>query len=155
LPALLGRLVLRGVWDVRKHDSQQTFVSLGGQNGLRGYPAQRFYAFGGSKILGNVEYRSEPWLLQSVHLGVVAFYDVGAVYRALSNLRVHHDVGAGLRVLFPQLNRTVFRLDFGVPLDAKGVSIQMTYGSEPIVTLTAAEDLAAQADDAAGLRQGL
>jgi len=155
IPALLGRLVLRALWDVRKHDTQQTFVSLGGQNGLRGYPAQRFYGYGAHKILANLEYRSQPWLLQSVHLGVVAFYDVGSVYRELRTARFHHDVGAGLRVLFPQLNRTVFRLDFGVPLDSKGVSVQMTYGSEPIVTLTASEDLQALADDAAGLRRGL
>ena len=155
IAALFGRLVLRAVWDVRKHDTQQTFVSLGGQNGLRGYPAQSFYAFGARKILANFEYRSQPWLLQSIHVGVVAFYDVGAVYRKLRAARFHHDVGAGLRVLFPQLNRTVFRLDLGVPLDSKGVSLQMTYGSEPLVTMTATEDLSAGSDDAAGLRRGL
>ncbi|HET8938493.1 MAG TPA: BamA/TamA family outer membrane protein [Polyangiales bacterium] len=146
---LFGRFVFSAYWDVRSHDTQRTFVSLGGDNGLRGYAAQRFYAFGARRILGNFEYRSQPVLLQSVHLGLVAFYDVGSVYQRLSAARFHHDVGAGLRVLFPQLNRTVFRFDVGVPLDSPGFSVQMTYGSDPILPLTAAEDLASSADDAA------
>lgn len=153
LDALYGRFVFSAFWDVRSHDTQRTFVSLGGDNGLRGHAAQRFYAFGARRILGNFEYRSQPWLLQSVHLGLVAFYDVGSVYQRLSAARFHHDVGAGLRVLFPQLNRTVFRFDLGVPLDSPGFSVQMTYGSDPIVPLTAAEDLAVSADDA--VRPGL
>ena len=151
--SLLGRFVWSAYWDARRNDSQRTFVALGGDNGLRGYAAQRFYGFGARRILANFEYRSQPWLLQSVHLGLVAFYDVGSVYRRLSAARFHHDVGAGLRVLFPQLNRTVFRLDFGVPLGSSGFSVQMTYGSDPILPLTAAEDLAASADDS--VRQSL
>jgi hypothetical protein len=88
-----------------------------------------------------------------VHLGLVAFYDVGSVYQRLTAARFHHDVGAGLRVLFPQLNRTVFRFDLGLPLDSPGFSVQMTYGSDPIVPLTAAEDLAVSADES--VRQSL
>jgi hypothetical protein len=153
LESLYGRFVFSAYWDARAHDTQRTFVSLGGDNGLRGYAAQRFYAFGARRILANFEYRSQPWLLQSVHLGVVAFYDVGSVYQRLSQARFHHNVGAGLRVLFPQLNRTVFRLDFGVPLDSPGLSVQMTYGSDPILPLTAAEDLQVSTDDS--VRQSL
>jgi hypothetical protein len=151
--SLLGRFVFSAYWDARNHDTQRTFVSLGGDNGLRGYTAQRFGGFGARRILANLEYRSQPWLLQSVHLGVVAFYDVGSVYQRLTAARFHHDVGAGLRVLFPQLNRTVFRFDLGVPLDSPGFSVQMTYGSDPIVPLTAAEDLAVSADNS--VRQNL
>jgi hypothetical protein len=153
LDVLRGRLVFSAYWDARRNDTQRTFVALGGDNGLRGYPAQRFYAFGARRILANFEYRSQPWLLQSVHLGVVAFYDVGSVYERLATARFHHDVGAGLRVLFPQLNRTVFRFDLGIPLESPGFSVQMTYGSDPMVPLTAAEDLTVSADDS--VRQSL
>lgn len=155
LAPLWGRLVFSAFWDVRRNDTQRTFVSLGGDNGLRGYAAQRFYAFGARAVLANFEYRSQPWLLQSVHLGLVAFYDVGSVYKTLAAARFHHDAGVGLRVLFPQLNRSVFRVDFGVPLDSTGLSVQLSYGSDPIVPLSAAEDLAASAGDSSSVRQSL
>jgi hypothetical protein len=143
-PALLGRLVARASWDVRHNDTQRTFVALGGDNGLRGYAAQRFWTVGGRRILGNLEYRSQPWQIQSVHLGAVAFYDVGSVYRALAGAEFHQAVGLGLRVLFPQFNHSVFRVDFGVPLErAGGVGMLLSYSSEQFVPLTAAEDAAA------------
>jgi len=152
---VLGRFVLRAYWDARQNDSQRTFVSLGGDNGLRGYPAQQFYTFGGRRILGNFEYRSLPWLLSSVHLGGVVFYDAGTVYQRLENARFHHCAGVGVRVLFPQLNRSVFRIDLGVPLDSSGISALVTYGSEQFVPLTALDDEAAAADQSSAVRQNL
>ncbi|MET0387720.1 MAG: hypothetical protein ABW321_17245 [Polyangiales bacterium] len=154
-PSLLGRFVLRVVWDIRQNDTQRTFVALGGDNGLRGYPAQQFYGFGARRLFGNVEYRTQPWLLESVHLGAVVFYDAGTVYQRFSNARFHHAAGVGLRVLFPQLNRTVFRLDLGAGLDSPGLTAQITYGSEQLVPLTAAEDELAAADASASVRQSL
>jgi hypothetical protein len=143
-PALFGRFVARFSWDVRHNDTQRTFVALGGDNGLRGYAAQRFYALGGRRILGNLEYRSRPWQIQSVHLGAVGFYDIGSVYRALARAEFHQALGLGLRVLFPQFNHSVFRVDFGVPLErAGGVGMLLSYSSDQLVPLTAAEDAAA------------
>jgi hypothetical protein len=155
VPAIMGRFVFRTVWDVRHNDSQRTFVALGGDNALRGYPAQHFYTFGGSRLFGTLEYRSRPWLLQSVHLGVVGFYDAGTVYVRLANARFHHCVGAGLRVLFPQLNRTVFRFDVGVPLDSTGVAAQLTYGSDQLIPMTPAEDAISDSDQSSSVRQSL
>lgn len=155
LPAVLGRFVFRVVWDQRQNDSQRTFVALGGDNGLRGYAAQAFNAFGGKRLLANVEYRSLPWMLASVHVGAVLFYDAGSVYQQIANVRFHHSAGAGLRVMFPQLNRGVFRVDVGTPLDGPGVSALLTYGSEQYVPLTAAEDESAAADQTASVRQSL
>ena len=150
---LLGRFVLRFVWDVRDHDTQNTLVALGGDNGLRGYPAQYFYAFGASSVLGNVEYRTRPWLLESIHLGGVAFYDVGSIYKQLSSARVHQAAGVGLRVLFPQFNPYVFRIDVGVPVGRErgGFAVQLSYGSEQTVLLTAAEDAQAVGRQTTGL----
>jgi hypothetical protein len=140
IDGLYGRLVLHGVLDARDRDTQNTLVTLGGDAGLRGYPSQYFYGFGVSRWVSNVEYRTRPWMLQSIHLGLVAFYDVGSVYASLRTARVHHAAGAGVRVLFPHFNRHVFRLDAGVPLDGAGFAVTLSYGSSQAVALTPEED---------------
>ncbi|HKU42032.1 MAG TPA: hypothetical protein VJR89_27930 [Polyangiales bacterium] len=140
---LWGRLVFRAFWDGRRNDSQRALVALGGSNGLRGYPAQFSYGRGASRVLSNLEYRTRPWLLQSIHIGLVAFYDAGVVYPALYEPGLHHGVGAGLRVLFPQFNRSVFRLDVGHAVGEPGFSVLLTYGGDQVVALTPEEDRAA------------
>jgi len=152
-PAIAGRLVARLNLDVRHNDSQRTFVALGGDNGIRGYPAQNFYVIGGSRFIGNVEYRSSPIALDSVHFGFVVFYDAGAVYASSSGTRagtartgLHQAAGTGVRFMFPQFNRGVFRCDVGVPFDSDGshgLTALVTYSSEQFVPLTATEDEAA------------
>jgi hypothetical protein len=141
---LFGRLVGRFFWDVRRNDTQNTLVALGGGNGLRGFPAQYLFARGADRMLWNAEYRTKPWLLQSIHIGLVAFYDGGSVYKGLANLRVHQAVGGGVRVLFPQFNHYVFRLDVGQPIGERGLSVLLTYGSDQVIALTPGEDLVAQ-----------
>lgn len=140
---LWGRLIFRALWDGRRNDSQNVLVWLGGDNGLRGYPAQAIYGRGASSVLWNFEYRTRPWVLQSIHFGAVAFYDAGAVYPHASDPGVHHGVGAGVRVLFPQFNRSVFRLDVGHAVGGPGFSVLLSYGGDQVVPLTPEEDLAA------------
>ncbi len=43
------------------------------------------------------------------------FYDVGHAAESYGDLVPHHDVGIGLRWLIPQLNSSVFRLDWAIP----------------------------------------
>jgi len=143
---LLGRLVLLGSWDARRHDTSQTQVTLGADNGMRGYENGSFPVVGGNRLRGNVEYRTLPLVVESVHLGTVLFYDLGSVYREIRDAELHHAIGAGLRLLFPQFNHTPFRLDFGVPLDSEGFTVQLSYGSEQAVPLTAADDASALAE---------
>jgi hypothetical protein len=138
--ALFGRLVVRAVWDLHADDTQHTLVALGGDTGLRGYPAGRFNAFGANKLLCNFEYRSRPLVLSSVHVGGVLFYDMGSVYEGLAQARLHQALGAGLRVLFPQFNHYAFRFDVGVPLESAGYAVMVTYGSDQVVPLTVTED---------------
>lgn len=140
---LWGRLIMRAYWDGRRNDSQRTLVTLGGSNGLRGYPAQYLFGRGASRVLWNFEYRTRPWALQSIRFGFVAFYDAGAVYTNSPQTDVRHGVGAGVRVLFPQFNRTVFRLDVGHAIGEPGFSVLLSYGGDQVVPLTATEDLAA------------
>jgi len=51
-----------------------------------------------------------------VELGATAFYDVGDAAFGFSNLKPKQSVGVGFRALFPQLDREVFRVDFGFPI---------------------------------------
>jgi hypothetical protein len=139
---LLGRMVVFGSWDLRRRDSARTQITLGGDNGLRGYPSAWFQALGGNRVRANVEYRTQPWVFEAVHLGGVLFYDAGTVYTKLSRARMHHGAGAGLRLLFPHFNQSPFRLDFGVPLDEEGFSVQLSYGSSQAVPLTSDDDAA-------------
>jgi outer membrane translocation and assembly module TamA len=58
-----------------------------------------------------------PVQILSVQFGAALFYDVGDTGRDFQNLRLRHGAGGGLRVAFPQIQRSVFRIDVGVPLD--------------------------------------
>jgi outer membrane translocation and assembly module TamA len=142
-----GRLVLYAGWTGRRQDTSATRVVLGGDNGLRGYDAGTFRVVGGSRLRTNVEYRTLPLVIESVHLGGVLFYDGGSVYAAVDEIEWQHAAGAGLRLLFPQLNHTPFRLDFGVPLDEGGFSVVVSYGSEQAIPLTAGEDAVAEGSE--------
>ena len=89
--------------------------TLGGHNRLRGY---EFNQFQGSKVLSaNVELRSVPVEVLGVHLASVAFYDAGDTTDAVSDLALKHSLGVGERVLLPQFDRAVFRVDWGLPLN--------------------------------------
>ena len=115
-----GRLVASAIWTGRWWDTQRLMVSLGGESGLRGYPTQAFYAFGADLARLNLEYRSDPLVLSFLHFGGALFYDGGAVYQGARDLMWRQSVGLGARALAPQLNRSVFRLDVGVPLRTHG-----------------------------------
>jgi outer membrane translocation and assembly module TamA len=90
--------------------------------------------------LYNLEYRTRPWLLQSVQVGLVAFYDAGSVYERLSKIKLHHALGAGLRVLLPQFNPYAFRLDVGFPLEQKSYAVLLSYGGDQVIPLTPEDD---------------
>jgi hypothetical protein len=105
-----GRLVTRLVMDLIDNDLDHRQLLLGGSTGLRGTFAEEFS--GRDMILGNVEYRARPIEILSSWLGLVFFYDVGSAFDTTPSLT--HTVGIGLRILLPQLNRDVIRIDFGI-----------------------------------------
>jgi hypothetical protein len=108
-----GRFVARGLWDVNVDDLWDRVSLLGGGNGLRG---ARPDAYSGKRmVLLNVEYRSAPLVIRTLHVGGVLFWDAGSAYDDSPSLV--HSVGVGLRVLFPQFNRFPFRFDFGYVLN--------------------------------------
>jgi hypothetical protein len=132
-PALLGRLLLRSDVTFRSHDVTNAFISLGGDNGLRGYPSQAFFDFGASLAQATVEWRSLPFEWQSVHVGAALFYEAGSVFTELRDARLRQSVGVGARLLLPQFNRGVYRFDLAMPLDELGVRVLFSVGDNQVV----------------------
>ena len=89
---------------------------LGGDTRPRGYFSAIFR--GGSGFASTAELRTSAVNLWSARVGGVAFYDLGGTGEQVQNIALHQSVGAGVRILFPQLNRQVFRLDWAAPLTA-------------------------------------
>jgi hypothetical protein len=58
-----------------------------------------------------VEFRARPFELLSSWVGLVWFWDAGSAFD--TTLALTHTVGVGLRLLLPELNREVIRVDFG------------------------------------------
>jgi len=111
----VGRFHVDGYWAYRYQDYLNVSrYGLGGNNRLRGYPANSFY--GKNLAAVNVEYRTRGVDVLSAQVGLVAFYDVAGVADDISTLEMRQGTGAGLRVVFPQAERTVLRLDWGIPL---------------------------------------
>jgi hypothetical protein len=89
---------------------------LGGDSRPRGYVSASFR--GGSGFAASLELRTFGVNVLSARVGAVAFYDVGGTGDSVKDGALHHSVGAGLRVLFPQVNRQCFRVDWAAPLTA-------------------------------------
>jgi hypothetical protein len=110
----VGRVVLDGILLNRYRNYLNRYSLLGGDGRLRGYPSN--YFLGKDVIAYNAEFRSRPVEILSCQLGAAAFYDAGHAANGFANLRLRHSVGVGFRVLFPQLDRLVFRADVGFAL---------------------------------------
>jgi hypothetical protein len=124
-----GRFVHRVSLLNQWYTIQNQSITLGGSNGLRGYASNQFFLFGGDRLQNNIEYRSTPLLWSSLHLGGVIFYDSGSVHYNWESLVWKQSLGIGTRILFPQLNRSVFRIDFAMPLNENGWQVLLSAGS--------------------------
>ncbi len=115
------RLITSARLTRRDLDPTRTLDFLGGNNALRGFPSN---IFSGSQSWGaNLELRTTPVEFKSVHIGAAAFLDTGSTFLDPSNYGLQASAGLGLRVLFPQFNRQVIRVDAGVPITSgTGVS---------------------------------
>ena len=130
----IGRLLMVGRSQFRWRDTINTPVSLGSTTGLRGFIADAFLVPGGDLLRTNIEYRSPPASSALARVGLVTFYDGGSVHRNINELNWRHSVGTGIRVLFPQLNRSVFRLDIGVPIQGEEFTIFISSGSQQAIS---------------------
>lgn len=116
-----GRLVARLVYDFIKDDLDNRVTLLGGGNGLRGAEAEGLS--GRNLFLTNLEYRSRAFELWTVYVGFVLFYDTGSAFDRVADLSLTHTVGMGLRILLPQFNQEVIRIDLGFVLGGNNTSI--------------------------------
>lgn len=87
---------------------------LGGDTRPRGYVSSIFR--GGSGLASTLELRTFAVNILSARVGAVAFYDLGGTGQDTKDITLHQSVGAGVRVLIPQVNRQVFRVDWAAPL---------------------------------------
>lgn len=110
----LGRFVADGSVFSRYQNYLKRRTALGGETRLRGYAASEFT--GSDGVVANAELRTRSIDVLSVQVGLAAFYDVGHVARRFSELSARQSVGLGFRVLIPQLDRVVFRVDWATPL---------------------------------------
>ena len=109
----LGRVVIDvlGIARPRNYLNQRT--SIGGEGRLRGYPSAGF--LGENLVAYNAELRSRPVEILSCQIGAAVFFDVGDAFDGTS-FRPKSSTGFGIRTLFPQLDRKVFRADVAFPL---------------------------------------
>lgn len=121
----VGRLVMNTSFLNRYRNYLNSRTFTGGDDRLRGYPSNFF--FGKDTVFFNLEFRSRPIEILKAQVGGVLFYDAGD-----ATPRFHCDTGGGLscrgfnpkqsvgfgvRALFPQVNRAVFRFDLAFPLE--------------------------------------
>jgi hypothetical protein len=110
----LGRIVFDGDVLYRYDDWLNEKLTLGGDGRLRGYAPQQF--IGSSAAVSNVELRTRPVQILSAQVGGAIFYDSGGVWGEDLRYRTRHAAGLGLRIVFPQADRTAVRADWGFPL---------------------------------------
>ncbi|MCC6749481.1 MAG: hypothetical protein IT371_17585 [Deltaproteobacteria bacterium] len=125
----IGRLHASAAILVRHNNLDRTFSFQGGDSGLRGYPNDQFR--GRSVLSVHAEYRTLPINFYTLHLGLVAFYDGGAVFggpdqrdpSATVPFVYRQSLGIGARGNFPQFDKESVRLDLGFPLSSGAGSV--------------------------------
>jgi outer membrane protein assembly factor BamA len=115
--------------NTRWHDTQNQFYAIGSDSGLRGYNINQFRSPRGESsrlVSGQFELRTTPvpvWVGEwppeyLMHIGAVVFYEVGGAAASLNSMALFHDIGFGLRILFPQTSRELFRFDLAFPMQS-------------------------------------
>ncbi len=110
----IGRVVFSARMLNRYANYLNQISYLGADTRLRGYPSS--YFAGKDLVAANLEYRTRPFEIWKVQLGGIAFYDAGEAFNGWADFHPVHDVGFGLRALFPTFDRVVFRADVGFPI---------------------------------------
>ncbi|HQB46709.1 MAG TPA: hypothetical protein PLV85_24045, partial [Polyangiaceae bacterium] len=114
-----GRLLVDALVLHRYRNFLNELEILGGQGRLRGYPSNCFV--GQDVVVNNLEFRSRPLEILTLQLGGAVFYDAGVIRDRGKPFDVYQSTGFGMRALFPQLDRVVFRVDVGFPLAEGGL----------------------------------
>jgi len=86
--------------------------------------------------VGNVELRSRPLQVSTLQMAAVIFHDIGNAVSSFSTLAPRSSIGTGLRILFPQLDRSVLRFDVAVPLNRAPESLSSVATHTPTWVIT-------------------
>lgn len=113
-----GRLIIDGQVLDRARDYLNREFALGSDTRLRGYARTAFQ--GKQLVAANAELRTTSVDILSAQIGGAVFYDIGDTPQTFDRLKLKQDVGLGVRVLFPQFDRIVFRADWGFPVFTPG-----------------------------------
>lgn len=116
----IGRFVVDGLAIARPRNFLNQRSSLGGEGRLRGYPSAAF--LGENVVAYNVEFRSRPVEILSCQVGGALFFDIGDAFDG-GAISPKSATGFGVRGLFPQLDRKVFRIDVALPLVRSGAAL--------------------------------
>ena len=111
----IGRVVVAGDLGTRWNETQNRFLSAGGDTGLRGFIIGEFT--GQRRAVGHVELRTAPRRIWFTRAGLVFFDDVGGAADTFRSMQVHDDVGIGLRVVVPQTSSLPIRIDWAFAVD--------------------------------------
>ncbi len=110
-----GRLILDIAATNRWRNYLNRISNMGGEDRLRGWPTR--YFVGKNTYAMNFELRSRAVEISSIHIGAAAFYDNGSAFNgSFDQIHPAHSVGLGLRIVAPQIDRNVIRMDFGFPI---------------------------------------
>lgn len=118
----IGRLHAQAYVVLRGWNIDRAFSYLGSEQGLRGYLNGQF--LGENLFRVNIEYRTLPLVLWTLHVGMVLFYDGGGVWGGSDPNQPSQElpfvfrqsVGLGIRILFPQFSKSMLRFDVGFPI---------------------------------------
>ncbi|MEC8024908.1 MAG: hypothetical protein VX223_13310 [Myxococcota bacterium] len=108
------RLIARAEVSARFNDRSNRFLTGGGDSVLRGFDVAVFQ--GQRRFIANIELRTAPLPIWFLRMGGVLFWDGGHVSETFSQYRLHQNVGLGLRLLIPQVNPYVIRVDWAFPI---------------------------------------
>jgi len=124
------RLVTFGSVSLRSHVKENAIVLVGGQADLRGYAVGQFS--GTSFVRSSIEIRSLPHRIGFTQVGYLAYWDAGDAASSIAKLRLHQDVGIGIKALLPQLGRSLAFLYWAAPLDSRphGFPGRISFGFE-------------------------
>jgi hypothetical protein len=109
-----GRIVMSSSFVNRYKNYLRGRTITGGDDRLRGYPSN--YFLGKDAVFYNLELRTTSVEFLKAAFGAVAFFDAGDAAQGFDMLHAKQSVGFGIRALFPQVNRLVFRADLAFPL---------------------------------------
>ena len=100
---------------LRGHDLDSLRLTLGSDSGLRAYGPRAL--IGNDRYQLNVELRTAALNFWTLHVGGVLFYDAGDAPANLQSFGWKQGAGVGLRILIPQFNHDVVRLDLAFPFE--------------------------------------